>query len=264
MVAAACIKCGSLKRGALSRCPDCFFLPRTEDDLVESLALSDRHYDVERLKEIGAAIADGQAMPAIAVDHADRLRRSARGYHAAYGDVIDRIEAVAPAADEPPVAGAPAMRDRFTDAEWELVSTLPLQVFGFVAGADGTIDRAEINDLIDQIAIWQHLKSRLHGEILQSYADEADFWRLLQHANSYADSLDKAREIKAILKLRLRDDEYREFMSSLFWSGLEFAQSSGGGPFGILDTVSRAERKNLEVFADLYDVGIGERRLDPR
>jgi hypothetical protein len=264
MVSAVCIRCGSLKRGALARCSECFFLPRTEDDLVASLSLSDRHYALARLKEIGAAIADGKPLPTITTDHDARLRRSARDFHDAYGGVIDRLEAGETAPDNPRPADAARMRDRFTDAEWELVSTLPLQVFGFVAGADGTIDRAEINDLIDQIAIWQHLRSRLHGEILQSYSDETDFWRILQHANSYADSLDKAREIKTILKLRLSDDEYREFMSSLFWSGLEFAQSSGGGPFGLLDTVSRAERKNLEVFADLYDIGPGERRLGPR
>lgn len=262
MVAAVCIKCGSLKRGALSRCPGCSFLPRTEDDLVGSLALSDRHYDAVQLKELGAAISDGRPIPVPPVEQDDHLRRSARSYHQAYGGVIDRFEAHHQA-DAAPQTDAASIRDRFEVEEWDLVRTLPLQVFGFVAGADGTIDRNEVNDLIDQIAIWQHLKSPLHGQILQTYADETDFWRILQHATSYADSLDKAREIKAILKRRLSDDEYREFMASLFWSGLEFAQSSGGGPFGLLDTVSRAERKKLEVFADLYDIEAADSRLDP-
>ena len=259
MTKAVCIKCGALKPGALGRCPQCGHIPRTEDDLINSLALSDRHHDIDTLSQIGMRIAQDGTLPDLPDERGDEIRGAARDYSARFGPLLDHLERHHHPGENTPGGDAEAARARFPDQEWALVRTLPLQVFGFIAGADGKIDRDETNDLIDQIAEADSLPSPLHRAIMRSLSTERDFWSLLQHASNYTVSLEKTREIKTLLKNALAPHEYNLFMQSLFWSALEIAQSSGGGPFGITNPVSRAEQEHLQAFTDLYDFEPGSK-----
>lgn len=250
---AVCIRCGALKPMALGQCPQCQFLPRSEEDLVGSLALSDRHHDTDTLKLLGLKIAQGGGPPDLPEDSGEAIRGAARDYSSRFGPLLDRLNTDNgdETTETPP--SAEDMRARFADNEWAVIRSLPIQVFGFVAGADGKIDRDEINDLIDQIAEADRLPSPLHRAIMRSISREKDFWSVLQHAESYAEAMEKSREIKRILRNALSPDEYDAFMRSLFWSGLEIAQASGGGPFGLMSPVSRSEQSKLDAFAELYE-----------
>lgn len=253
MTKAVCIRCGALKPGALGRCPECRHMPRTEEDLINSLALSDRHHDMETLSLIGTRIARDGTLPDLPNERGDEFRGAARNYNERFGPLLDHLERQHQPGENTPGGDAEAARERFSDKEWALVRTLPLQVFGYIAGADGKIDRDEINDLIDQIAEADSLPSPLHRAIMRSLSAERDFWALLQQASHYADSMERSRSIKMILKNALTAHEYNGFMQSLFWSALEIAQASGGGPFGISSPVSRAEKDHLRAFTELYD-----------
>ncbi len=52
MTAAVCLKCGCLKIGAFTECPDCDFAPETEDDKTQALSLTDWSLDWDDLERI--------------------------------------------------------------------------------------------------------------------------------------------------------------------------------------------------------------------
>ncbi len=52
MTAAVCLKCGCLKIGAFTECPDCGFSPETEDDQTKALALTDWSLGWDELNRI--------------------------------------------------------------------------------------------------------------------------------------------------------------------------------------------------------------------
>jgi hypothetical protein len=60
MTMAVCFKCGVIKFGAFVPCPECSALPRTEDDLALSLAMTDHYFDMPTLEQIGASVRDGK------------------------------------------------------------------------------------------------------------------------------------------------------------------------------------------------------------
>lgn len=62
MTVAICIRCGTIKIGAFSTCEQCGYTPDYENDPEEQklcLLLTDHFHSVEKLEEIGKAIAEG-------------------------------------------------------------------------------------------------------------------------------------------------------------------------------------------------------------
>ena len=59
MTTAVCYKCGAMKIGAWTPCEKCGSTPKTEEDLVLSMALSDHHLDTVTLNRLGQNIAHG-------------------------------------------------------------------------------------------------------------------------------------------------------------------------------------------------------------
>jgi hypothetical protein len=59
MTMAVCFKCGAIKFGAFCPCPECQALPKSEDDLALSLAMTDHYFDMPTLEQMGAAVRDG-------------------------------------------------------------------------------------------------------------------------------------------------------------------------------------------------------------
>lgn len=60
MTQAVCFKCGEMKLGAFTNCPNCGGRPVTDDELVLSLAMTDHYFGVSTMKQMGAAVAEGK------------------------------------------------------------------------------------------------------------------------------------------------------------------------------------------------------------
>ena len=60
MTQAICFKCGSLKIGAFGQCKQCGELPKSDEDLIMSIALTDHYLDLNTLLEIGKSIKAGE------------------------------------------------------------------------------------------------------------------------------------------------------------------------------------------------------------
>jgi hypothetical protein len=60
MTHAVCFKCGEIKGGAFNRCRQCQAMPRTDDELMSSLAFTDHHFEPDKLQQISQSIRDGK------------------------------------------------------------------------------------------------------------------------------------------------------------------------------------------------------------
>lgn len=78
MTIALCVKCGVEKFGSFTRCPECGFVPETEEDFIYSLALSDHYFSKDTLGEIGASIKTSGRAPRLPRDQEDQFRQAVR------------------------------------------------------------------------------------------------------------------------------------------------------------------------------------------
>jgi len=62
MTQAICFKCGATKHGAFTLCKNCQTRPLSEDDLINSLALTDHHLSIAGLDRASKQIQEGQAL----------------------------------------------------------------------------------------------------------------------------------------------------------------------------------------------------------
>ena len=60
MTTAVCFKCGEQKFGAFTPCGICKQIPRTDDELVLSIAMTDHYFSVENLMQMGQRIKEGK------------------------------------------------------------------------------------------------------------------------------------------------------------------------------------------------------------
>jgi hypothetical protein len=73
MTKAVCFSCGSIKWGSLTRCENCRATPVSDEELLQSLVLSDHYFDAKQLDEFGKGIASGVKMK-IEQSFADQLQ----------------------------------------------------------------------------------------------------------------------------------------------------------------------------------------------
>jgi hypothetical protein len=59
MTMAICFKCGKMKFGAFTQCPECNGEPKTDDELVVSLVMTDHIYNGEEMELLGENIKKG-------------------------------------------------------------------------------------------------------------------------------------------------------------------------------------------------------------
>jgi len=59
MTTAVCLRCGSLKFGALNTCNNCGFTPSTDDEIIRSTAMTDHYFATDILSQMGRRIASG-------------------------------------------------------------------------------------------------------------------------------------------------------------------------------------------------------------
>ena len=69
MTVAVCVKCGSIKHGALNDCRACGFRPETEIHLAYSLALTDHYFSLHVLREISGEMKRGAPRPSLPRQH---------------------------------------------------------------------------------------------------------------------------------------------------------------------------------------------------
>ena len=62
MTVAVCIKCGAMKRGALTQCIECHFYPHEHEDMGRSMVLTDHILSKDDLKAISERIKSGQSV----------------------------------------------------------------------------------------------------------------------------------------------------------------------------------------------------------
>jgi len=63
MTAAVCLKCGSMKLGALTPCLKCGYMPEDFEDQARAMILSDHFLDAHSLSSLGERIAKGDPPP---------------------------------------------------------------------------------------------------------------------------------------------------------------------------------------------------------
>jgi uncharacterized membrane protein YvbJ len=61
MIIAICKNCGTKKWGAFNQCKHCGFEPKIENELAESMFLTDHYFDKNTLKEISLAFQAGKS-----------------------------------------------------------------------------------------------------------------------------------------------------------------------------------------------------------
>ena len=59
MTQAVCFKCGAMKFGAFVSCTACNEEPKTDDELISSLSMTDHYFDMPTLQAIAAKVREG-------------------------------------------------------------------------------------------------------------------------------------------------------------------------------------------------------------
>jgi hypothetical protein len=145
------------------------------------------------------------------------------------------------------------MKEKFTQEEWELLKLLPFHVFVMVAGADRKIDEDEVAQLNEHLRTAPFYKDPLHRELFVDILT-SDVNALVEKAIDPSKLLERANQIKAILRQKLTLDEYQRFVASMFIDGLKVARASGGGFLGRGDKVSEEEKLALTMFAAMFNL----------
>lgn len=60
MTVAVCTRCGAMKHGALTPCPNCKFSPDGNEDKAKAMVLTDHWLPTEELQKISESIKSGQ------------------------------------------------------------------------------------------------------------------------------------------------------------------------------------------------------------
>jgi hypothetical protein len=148
------------------------------------------------------------------------------------------------------------MKEKFTSQEWEQLKLLPFQVFVMVAGADSKIDEKEIEQLQADLRTAPFYKDPLHRDLFVDILT-SDIMALIKKAMDVSGFVERATQIKGILKAKLSTDEYQRFVASMFVNGIKVANASGGGFLGRGSKISPEEQRALLVFASLYELDPG-------
>ena len=136
------------------------------------------------------------------------------------------------------------------DHEWHTLLFAPLWVFMAVAGADGSVDDAELAALGRVLEKSLYLPDDLLRELLGTIA--RDLRTVFQDFKADSRSVDEGlAEVGHMLDSKLLADHAVEYKRTLFALGDRVARASGGGLLGIGGRVSVAEKEVLLTVAGL-------------
>ena len=74
MTSAICCNCGEFKFGAFCECEECGHIPKTDDDLVLSLVMTDHYFDTDALESMGLAVREGNPPSVDPQTHAEFIQ----------------------------------------------------------------------------------------------------------------------------------------------------------------------------------------------
>ncbi len=60
MTVAVCIRCGEMKHGALTPCPECGFDPEEDEDRAKAMIVTDHFLPIEELETVAERIKSGE------------------------------------------------------------------------------------------------------------------------------------------------------------------------------------------------------------
>ncbi|MBA7707701.1 hypothetical protein ES703_116579 [subsurface metagenome] len=172
------------------------------------------------------------------------------------------IGEVTPVKKEPRLATRTMkMRERFTEEEWRMLTDLPHDVFTFVAGADARVAKEEMAEFNDHFANTSVLEDPLYMELLHDMVSDAEHelagsWMRLDEPGVTPQAepdrsqrfLKRSQRIRAFLRGKLTDDEYRAFMVSLLAWADAVARATGGQHWNFAD-MSKQERAARDLRA---------------
>ncbi|QDT41818.1 hypothetical protein Pan241w_18860 [Gimesia alba] len=75
MTTAVCFQCGHLKFGSFLACDECQAKPRTDDELIVSLAMSDHYFEKATLESMGQYIKEHGHPPQLDPEQEKVFRR---------------------------------------------------------------------------------------------------------------------------------------------------------------------------------------------
>lgn len=78
MTTAVCFNCGEIKFGAFCPCDSCGRAPKSEDEHIISLAMTDHHFDQEGLEQISEATKKNGRPPDLAPENREQIRNLLR------------------------------------------------------------------------------------------------------------------------------------------------------------------------------------------
>jgi hypothetical protein len=148
--------------------------------------------------------------------------------------------------------GEHEMKERFEAEEWENLKFIPVAVFFLVAGADGKVDKKEIEAFATQVGRGTMLKDPLHRELIVDIAGNLE--GVLGNVKNLKQAENFVQKSKDTLKAKLSEDEYQRFIASLFVSGIGIARASGGAFLGMGNKVSEEEKTALAKFGIAWDL----------
>ncbi|QDV49951.1 hypothetical protein [Gimesia fumaroli] len=76
MTKAVCFQCGHLKFGSFLACDECQAKPKTDDELIVSLAMSDHYFDQETMESMGEYIREHGHPPHLDPESEKTFRRN--------------------------------------------------------------------------------------------------------------------------------------------------------------------------------------------
>lgn len=75
MTMAVCFNCGEIKFGAFCLCDKCGQGPKTEDDRIISMAMTDHYFDKAGLEQISESTKKYGSPPALAPENREQIRQ---------------------------------------------------------------------------------------------------------------------------------------------------------------------------------------------
>lgn len=142
----------------------------------------------------------------------------------------------------------------FTQEQWGLVSALPMGVFVMIAGADGVIDKKEVESFQSQLIVGMVGDSEIfqlaimtslsNFEIMIEKMIELDFEGVAQFISlSYE-----------MVKQNHGVDEVNKFGQALFDLAKSVAESSGGGFLGFGSKIGKEEKAVLKFLKTFFEL----------
>jgi hypothetical protein len=228
MTIAICLKCGGIKFGALTACHRCGLGPETRAELAQSIALTDRQYSIDELKQIGTEIAKSGKIPVLPERKQKELLAAVHG--SPYLEMILNSSA----------AENRAVQIRHELGEtFEEIKFLPIIVFNLIAGADGRI-KGRAKKKFAEITNFPQVDGPFHSDLMKALIHFCDNGRIPIENSSKRLSLAEFKRCISIIQKSVPACHIDGFVDDMKEFILVFANLSGSW-WGLLNGTSKRE-----------------------